>query len=102
MCNGEYDGHSSGRALRHAREAFEALLDKMHKENVLTVESKWKDHYSAITADEAYETLLQFCGKDMKEPEISPLDFFKLKVDDLKHALHEDKKTLKAIMRVCV
>eukprot|EP00041_Stephanoeca_diplocostata_P024583 m.627413 g.627413 ORF g.627413 m.627413 type:complete len:697 (-) comp22557_c0_seq1:230-2320(-) len=93
------ENESKRRGLRHAREAFEALLEKLHKENKLTVDSKWKEHYSTIAADDAYEGLLQYCGKDMKVPEITPLDFFKLKIDDLKQAALEEKKTLKSIMR---
>ena len=45
-------------------------MNKMEKDGKLTSESKWKDHYANISADEAYTTLLNIDNQDGKDSEV--------------------------------
>ena len=86
----------------------------------LTSVSLWKELYQTIAADDRYHAMLGQPGKREREGrgkesegerrEIfhtcfcfsgsTPLDLFKFYVEDLKDRLHEDKKTIKEIIKV--
>jgi len=86
------------RHLRHAREGFEALLSEMARNGGFTANSLWKQHYDAIAADPRYDALVSICRKGRKEAELTPLDLFKIHIDELKDPLREGKRVLRRIM----
>lgn len=45
-----------------------------------------------------YDTLADIARNVRKEPDLTPLDLFKVRVDELKDTLREGKRTLRAIM----
>lgn len=80
------------RQERKNREAFLCLLDELHEQAKLTPHSLWVDLFSSISADERFNAMLGQIGS-------TPLDLFKLYVDDLKARYHEDKKVIKEVLK---
>ena len=74
--------------------------------------SLWKELYQTIAGDDRYHAMLGQPGERERERErdcsiptvyfsgSTPLDLFKFYVEDLKDRLHEDKKTIKEIIKV--
>ena len=80
------------RQERKNRDAFLCLLDELHENGKLNSMSLWHELFATISADERFNDMLFQQGS-------TPLDLFKLYVDDLKARYHEDKKVIKEIVR---
>ncbi len=80
------------RQERKNRDSFLCLLDELHEQAKLNPMSVWIDLYSLISADERFDAMLYQTGS-------TPLDLFKLYVDDLKARFHEEKKVIKEIQK---
>ena len=94
---------------------MQEFLEELHSSGRLTSLSLWKELYQDINKDHRYHDmlgqpgLLVGWGGDVATPLMgvvwsfagsTPLDLFKFYVDDLKARLHEDKRTLKEILKV--
>lgn len=80
------------RQERKNRDSFLCLLDELHEQGKLNSTSIWIELYSMISADERFNAMLYQTGS-------TPLDLFKLYVDDLKARFHEEKKVIKEILK---
>ena len=80
------------RQERKNRENFLAMLDELRESGKLVPTSLWTDLFATISADERFAAMLHQGGS-------SPLDLFKLYVDDLKLRYYEDRKLIKEIVR---
>lgn len=82
------------RVQRKNREAFNTLLDQLHKQGKLTSISKWCNLYPEISTDSRYTAMLSqpLSGS-------TPLDLFKFYVEDLKNRYEDDKEIIREILR---
>lgn len=84
------------RKVRHAREAYVALLDDLIKAGHIHANTPWKEARSSILEHAAYTEFVQlttnFSGT-------TALDLYKLRTDDLQEALRHDKRLLEKMMR---
>ncbi|XP_017854029.1 pre-mRNA-processing factor 40 homolog A [Drosophila busckii] len=80
------------RQQRKNRDAFLALLDTLHEEGKLTSMSLWVELYPIISADIRFSAMLGQNGS-------TPLDLFKFYVENLKARFHDEKKTIREILK---
>ena len=80
------------RAQRINRDCFIKLLNELHETKKLDSTSLWADLYSIISKDTRYGVMLG-------QPGSTPLDLFKFYLEDLKSTMHEDKKTIKEVLK---
>lgn len=80
------------RGQRINRDNFIKLLNELHEKKKLDSTSLWADLYSIISKDSRYGVMLG-------QPGSTPLDLFKFYLEDLKSTMHEDKKTIKEVLR---
>ncbi|UJR31939.1 hypothetical protein I4U23_019412 [Adineta vaga] len=80
------------RTNRKNREAFLYFLDELHEQGKLHSMSLWVELFGIISNDERFSKMLG-------QPGSTPLDLFKLYVDDLKARFHDEKKIVKDILR---
>lgn len=80
------------RQERKNRDLFLCMLDELHEKNKLTPMSTWIELFSVVSSDERFDAMLYQTGS-------TPLDLFKLYVDDLKARFHEEKKLIKEILK---
>lgn len=84
------------RKVRHAREAYVALLDDLIKANHINAVTMWKDVRTLIVDNPAYS---EFVGLTTNFSGTTALDLFKLKTDDLQEVLRHDRRLLDKIMK---
>eukprot|EP00045_Choanoeca_perplexa_P011431 m.121229 g.121229 ORF g.121229 m.121229 type:complete len:620 (+) comp15631_c0_seq7:73-1932(+) len=77
---------------RKNRAAFKGLLDRLVEQGKINAESLWRIVYPDIAETEEYKQMVGQLGT-------TPLDFFKIKVDDLQESLYQDKKLVKEIFK---
>jgi len=80
------------RSNRKNREAFLYFLDELHDQGKLHSMSSWLDLFSIISNDDRFSRMLGQAGS-------TPLDLFKFYVEDLKARFHDEKKTVKEILK---
>ncbi|CAF1213117.1 unnamed protein product [Adineta steineri] len=80
------------RTHRKNRETFLYFLDELHDQGKLHSMSLWTDLFNAISNDERFSKMLG-------QPGSTPLDLFKFYVEDLKARFHDEKKTIKEILK---
>ena len=80
------------RTQRKNRDCFVTLLNELHTKKKLDSTSLWADLYPTISKDSRYSSMLG-------QPGSTPLDLFKFYLEDLKSTMHEDKKTIKDVLR---
>lgn len=69
----------------------QVLLDELHEQGKLTSMSLWVELYPIISADIRFSAMLG-------QPGSTPLDLFKLYVEELKSRFHDEKKIIKEIL----
>ena len=80
------------RQERKNREAFLLLLDELREKGKLNSMSLWNEMFATVSADERFNAMLY-------QPGSTPLDLFKLYVEELKIKYHEDKRTIKEVLK---
>ncbi|CAF3928907.1 unnamed protein product, partial [Adineta steineri] len=80
------------RTNRKNREAFLYFLDELHEQGKLHSMSLWVELFGIISNDERFSKMLG-------QPGSTPLDLFKLYVEDLKARFHDEKKVVKEILK---
>jgi pre-mRNA-processing factor 40 len=80
------------RQERKNRDAYLCLLDELHDTGKLNSMSLWSTLFVTLSADERFNAMLSQQGS-------TPLDLFKLYVDDLKARYHDEKKIIKEILK---
>lgn len=90
---------------------LQMLLDELHEGGKMTSMSLWVELYPTVSADLRFSAMLGQPGSyDLKLILInilttqmcagsSPLDLFKFYTEDLKSRFHDEKKTVKEILR---
>ncbi|CAD6188426.1 unnamed protein product [Caenorhabditis auriculariae] len=80
------------RQERKVREAFQQLLQELHKKGELTSMSLWTSLYPIISTDSRFDHMLHQNGS-------TPLDLFKFYVEELKAQYGEDRRKIKDILQ---
>ena len=80
------------RQQRKNRDQFLALMDTLHEDGKLTSMSFWVELYPTVSADLRFSAMLGQNGS-------TPLDLFKFYVEHLKASFHDEKKTIKEILK---
>jgi pre-mRNA-processing factor 40 len=90
------------RQERKNREAYLSLLEELRDQGKLNSFSLWQGMFATISADERFNSMLQqasACISSGAGSSLTPLDLFKLYVEDLKVKFHEDKKSIKEMLK---
>ncbi|EDQ88910.1 uncharacterized protein MONBRDRAFT_25610 [Monosiga brevicollis MX1] len=77
---------------RKKREAFVELLDQMIKDEIVTANSVWRITYPEMLKHTAYTDM-------MGVPGTTPLDFFKIRTNELQQTYRRDKALIKDIFK---
>lgn len=80
------------RNQRINRDNFIKLLNELHEKKKLDSISNWADLYPVVSKDPRYGVMLG-------QPGSTPLDLFKFYLEDLKSTMHEDKKSIKDVLK---
>jgi len=86
------DAKQIKRTERKVRESFIQFLRELHSRELLTPITTWSSLYPLISGDDRFESMLSQTGS-------TALDLFKFYVEDLKSLYHEDRHTIKEILK---
>ena len=73
-------------------ESFQIFLDELHEHGQLHAMSSWMELYPIISSDIRFTNMLG-------QPGSTALDLFKFYIEDLKACYHDEKKTIKDILK---